>query len=227
MVTSKSLSNPADADTPGHSYMMSFGLRLFNPIAYVTLACPIRGENWALNSTALDFRAAQNEAAMQPRDGPWYSSDEENLHGNVVLTSPLQGKTLQLPEEMFISARVSWSPPHVVIRFVNAEVIRKISFIPVRDAGSNWHHVNYENGSFPDEVRLAHPLMFWIPTEIPENADVPTSSPAASTYEIPTIKIMTMRGATGLTSRRKVGIRTRGATRMTRRNPIRSVAPSL
>ena len=177
MVTARHLERPADAENVGDAYWFTFGIRLFNPIAQATLACPLRGKAWALDSFSCDFRAAQNEAAMVPREGPWYSSCEDNLHGVTKLTSPLYGATLALPGEIFITSRVSWTPAHLVIRFEHANVLQKISFRPAQGEVSVWHDTKFAGDVFPREIQLAHPLMFFIPSEIPADAAQPSFDP--------------------------------------------------
>ena len=161
------------------AYMLSLGIRLFNPVAYFTLACPYRGKLRAPNSVALYFRAAQNEAAMIPRDGPCFSLCEENSHGRVVLTSPLEGRSSHLPDGIFATARVSWVPAQMVIRFKNVEAMQKIAFRPLRNTPSFWHRCAYESQSTAEEVRFAHPPIFYIQSDIPPNAAATTSPPDA------------------------------------------------
>lgn len=76
--------------------MLYFRLRLFTPIAWATPSCPLRLQFWAMGSTALDHRAAQDELPMAPREGPWYSSCELVLEVSTNLTPPLRGPTLAI-----------------------------------------------------------------------------------------------------------------------------------
>ena len=177
MVTARHLNCPADAENVGEAFMLNFGLRMFNPIAWATFGCPLREQLWALDSTALDFRAAQNELAMVPREGPWYSSCEDNLEGTVTLTSPLQGATLSLPEQIFVTVRVSLTPAHLVIRFTEAGVLQKISFRPLHNQPSSWREGIFQPDAFTREVRMNHPAMFWIPSEIPPEAAAKMTNP--------------------------------------------------
>ena len=177
MVTSVDLPAPADADNVGDAFTMHFGLRMFNPIAWATFSCPLRQQLWAFDSTALDFRAAQNESAMIPREGPWYSSCEDNLKGTVKLTSPLHGSTLSLPEEIHVTVRVSWAPAHLVIRFEEAGVLQKISPRPLNTQPSGWREGIYQADVFTPEIKLDHPAMFFIPSEIPPEAAAKMTNP--------------------------------------------------
>ena len=92
------------------------------------------------------------------------------MHGAVHLTSPQQGSTLGLPEEMFVTVRISWSPAHVAIRFPDESVLRKITFRPWFGAPAFWTQGTYDRQVFTREINLATPLMFYIPGEIPAGA---------------------------------------------------------
>ena len=138
MVTSNHLSPPSDALDVWAPYMRTFGIRMCNPAAYAASAFPLRGTLWALDSAALDFRAAQNVVAMVPRDGRWFSIVDDHTKGKLVFTSPLQGRTLVLPVDIFVGIRASWSPAHMAIRFENDGASRKISPTPLRNFPSIW-----------------------------------------------------------------------------------------
>ena len=170
MVTNVELSNPADAREPDHAYLLNFGIRLFKPTAWASLACPMADKLWHFSSKALDFRAAQHEFAMIPRDGPWFSNWEVTLHGNVSLTSPQQGNSLGLPEELFVTVRISWSPAHVTIRFTDEGVLQKITFRPWFGSPAFWTQGTYDWKAFTRKMKLATPLMFYIPSEVPADA---------------------------------------------------------
>ena len=170
LVTDSSLKRRADAREPGHAFLCNFGIRLFDPIAWASFTCPLTEKVWHLSSEALDFRAAQNETAMIPRDGPWYSNWECTLSGPMRLTSPLEGNTLGLPTEIAVSMRVSWTPAHCVIRFQNKEILQKISFRPWQGFASFWKKGTFDANVFTREHKLAAPLMFFIPGEIPSEA---------------------------------------------------------
>ena len=156
MVTDVTLNQPADAREPGHAYKVNFGLRLFRPTAWISLACPLTEKVWHFDTVALDFRAAQNESAMIPREGPWWSDSEVTLRGTVVLTSPLQGGTLGLPEEIFVTMRVSWAPAHCVIRFGENQVLQKISFRSWQGTTPNWRLGTFEGNTFPVKRSWPH-----------------------------------------------------------------------
>ena len=170
MVTNVTLAKPADAREPGHAYLVNFGLRLFRPTAWISLACPLTEKLWHFDTMALDFRASQNEFAMIPREGPWWSDSEVTLVGTVDLTSPLQGGTLGLPEQLFVTMRVSWSPAHCVVRFEENDILQKISFRPWQGTTAYWRRGTFDTNVFSREQRLSTPLMFFTPSEIPPGA---------------------------------------------------------
>ena len=82
IATDNAINYAAGAAAPGDVYMFTCGVRMFNPTAYATIACPLAGELRAVDSTAMDFRCAHHEAAMIPRDGHWYSSWGETCLAN-------------------------------------------------------------------------------------------------------------------------------------------------
>ena len=61
---------------------------------------PMARELWRLSSDALDFRAAQNEDAVIPRGGPWYSRWGNSICGTMRLASPMGENSVGLPGEI-------------------------------------------------------------------------------------------------------------------------------
>ena len=147
--------------------MFTFGLRLFHPTAYAIFSCPLRDRTWKIDTTALDYRAAQEPEALVPRDGLWYSSESELLAGDLVLVSPLEGASLGLPTTLSVSIRVSWHPAHLNVSFVTNAVHQKVSFRPVKDRSCHWYGIDFEPNLFPTEVKNQIPHMCYIPGEGP------------------------------------------------------------
>ena len=170
LVANVSLKQPADAREAGRVFMCNFGLKLFRPVALASLACPLTEKHWHLCSRALDFRAAQYEQDMAPRDGPWFSNHEVALQGAMTLTSPIEANTLGLPTEIFVTMRASWAPAHCAIRFENDEAIQKISFRRWHGEATHWKTGTYDSSVFTRARKLAAPLAFFTPGEIPGDA---------------------------------------------------------
>ena len=71
---------------------------------------------------------------------------------------------------MYVTIRISRSPAHVAIRFSDEDVFQKISFRPWFGTPAFWTRGTFEGNVFTRPVKLAHPLMFYIPSEIPADA---------------------------------------------------------
>ena len=119
--------------------------------------CPIRKKFRALKSDGFDCRAAQDHAALIPRDGKRYSGHEENPADALGIAKHSDSAQLATPEYIDVEIMLSRARTHVNVTFKNARSKNKISFRPERRHSAARKLAGYNDSVFMGETREGAP----------------------------------------------------------------------
>ena len=75
-----------------------------------------------------DYRAAQGNTALIPREGVWWPSREDNLIGARDIVSPSEFADLDMPESVGADIRLPRAPAHLAVVFRTSTPTMKSPF---------------------------------------------------------------------------------------------------